>query len=566
MDSPVADSLTDLAGQHETNHPVTVALESLTVRVAGRELLSNVTLEVLPGMITVIVGGSGAGKSVLLRILGGLVDAGDPAISQSGKIVIGTRRGDGDENGDIQSLQPQASARVGIVFQNFALFDQWSPKGNVQLAIDHRSERSVPPEQSASGWLEELRVPQSTPVAVLSGGQKQRLAIARTLAAAPAIVLYDEPTSGLDSASGRQVAELIRRTQASHRRTSIVVTHDYQTLLPIADDVLLLDSASKTLTRVPKDQWDTIAQRMQPVRQPSIDNDLSDSSPPSGAIGDRIAAIGKRILGGIDHQLTATGMSVLRMLDRVFNRNHHATNRLGLGMIRPWWISRFFGSFLRLVGGPSAMVYLAVAGMIVGFTATYFTFEFLPYRIYSKPLLIEDLLAAIGFALYRILVPVLATILIAARCGAAVAADVGVKRYGSQIEALKTLGIRPAIYLLVPILFAFLLATPLLTALAFQVARVISLICFNAMHPELGPYFWHQHFHSRLISQWDDSGWLWVMAKTLICGAGIALISYQQGSRYKGSAGDVSDSITATVLWATLFVLTVHFIIALIEF
>jgi len=239
---------------------------------------------------------------------------------------------------------------------------------------------------------------------------------------------------------------------------------------------------------------------------------------------------------------------------------------LGLATIRPWWVARFLAAFLRLVGGPSAIVYLAIAGMIVGFTATYFTFEFLPYRIYSKPLLVEDLLAAIGFALYRILVPVLATILIAARCGAAVAADVGVKRYGSQIEAMRTLGIRPAIYLMLPILMAFLLATPLLNALAFYVAKVVSLVCFAAMHPELGPYFWHQHFHSRLNSPTGDTGWLWVMSKTLICGAGTGAISYYHGSRYKGSASDVSDSITATVLWATLFVLVVHFVVALIEF
>jgi len=560
LNLPVAASSIDPAGHHDLTHPVTVALESLTVRVAGRELLSDVTLEVLPGMITVIVGGSGAGKSVLLRILGGLVETGDSAISQSGHVVIGTRKA-GSE-----MLESQATARVGIVFQNFALFDQWSPKGNVQLAIDHRSDRGVPPEQSASGWLEELRVPQSTAVSVLSGGQKQRLAIARTLAAAPSIVLYDEPTSGLDSASGRQVADLIRRTQASHRRTSIVVTHDYQTLLPIADDVLLLDSASRSLTRIPTDQWDTIAQRMQPVRQPTTELSLAESSPTSATIGSHMASIGKRMLDGIDNRLTATGALVVRATGRTDQRSGHSTARLGIGTIRPWWIIRFVGSFLRLVGGPSAMVYLAVAGMIVGFTATYFTFEFLPYRIYAKPLLIEDLLAAIGFALYRILVPVLATILIAARCGAAVAADVGVKRYGSQIEALKTLGIRPAIYLLLPILFAFLVATPLLTAMAFQVARVVSLVCFNAMHPELGPYFWHQHFHSRLISTRDEAGWLWVLSKTLICGAGIALISYHQGGRYKGSAGDVSDSITATVLWATLFVLSVHFVVALIEF
>ena len=64
------------------------------------------------------------------------------------------------------------------------------------------------------------------------------LAIARTLAADPDIVLYDEPTSGLDAASGRKVADLIRTTHEAHQRTSIVVTHDYETLIPIADEVL----------------------------------------------------------------------------------------------------------------------------------------------------------------------------------------------------------------------------------------------------------------------------------------------------------------------------------------
>ena len=70
-------------------------------------------------------------------------------------------------------------------------------------------------------------------------------------------------------------------------------------------------------------------------------------------------------------------------------------------------------------------------------------FRFLPFASYTKPLLIEDLLTSMGFALYRIFVPVLATILIAARCGAAVASDVGGKSYGHQIDALRTLGVRP---------------------------------------------------------------------------------------------------------------------------
>jgi len=551
------------AAPDASSRSVTVLLDALTVQVARRELLRQVTIDILPGKITVIVGGSGAGKSVLLRILGGLVTAGDGAIRQSGQVILGTRTAiDG-------KVDPMPLARVGIVFQNFALFDQWSPQENVQLAIDHRSDPGVAPEQTAADWLTELRVPPSTAVSVLSGGQKQRLAIARTLAAAPAIVLYDEPTSGLDAASGRQVAELIRRTQQAHCRTSIVVTHDYQTLLGIADDVLLLDASTQSLVRVPVADWGKIADSMQPVIPPN-EIQLETGAVPNGSAGSDGSGVRSalsRTIERFDHALTATGYGVIHAVG--FGRwdtQRTTTNRSARAAIRLGWIVRFFAAYLRLVGGPSAMIYLAVAGMIVGFTATYFTFEFLPYRIYSKPLLIEDLLAAIGFALYRILVPVLATILIAARCGAAVAADVGVKRYGSQIEALQTLGIRPLIYLLIPILMAFLLATPFLTALAFQVARVVSLVCFNAMHPELGPYFWNQHFHSRLVAGWSDSGWRWVLAKTLICGVGVAIISYHHGTRPKGSASDVSDCITATVLWATLFVLVVHFAIALLEF
>src|SRR5437867_3708920 len=76
--------------------------------------------------------------------------------------------------------------------------------------------------------------------AALSGGQRQRLAIARTLAAQPDIVLYDEPTAGLDEGAAAGVARLIQATHARHPATSIVVTHDYQALAPIADRVLHL--------------------------------------------------------------------------------------------------------------------------------------------------------------------------------------------------------------------------------------------------------------------------------------------------------------------------------------
>lgn len=524
-----------------TREAPALLLNDLEILVGNRALLSPTAQSITGGNITVIVGGSGAGKSVLLRTLAGLLPRDGEVLKWSGEIQIA------DDGRDTQpGLQHAAARRVGIVFQQFALFDELSPTENVQFAIDHRANRRQPPSQSAKQWLEELGVPVQTRVAALSGGQKQRLAIARTLAADPDVVLYDEPTSGLDSASGAKVAELIRTTHDTHHRTSVVVTHDYETLIPIADEVLLLDSDSQTLVPVPREEWKNIPQRMRPV-------DLrEETAEPETSLS--------RVSRTIDDFLTTSGAAVAMLV------------RLPFDILplfpRPKWGLRFFAHYLRLVGGASAWIYLALAGLIIGFTATYFTFRFLPFRIYTQPLLIDELLASIGFALNRILVPVLATILIAARCGAAVAADVGVKQYGGQVDALQTLGVRPRIYLLVPIVFAFLVATPVLEWVSFTSAKWISLLTFNATHPEIGPYFWDQHFYRNLNDPgggWP-LGWRWVMLKNLICGVGTGVIGYYRGLTPKQSASDVSRAITSTVLWTTLFVLVVHFVVALIEF
>jgi ABC-type transporter Mla maintaining outer membrane lipid asymmetry ATPase subunit MlaF/ABC-type transporter Mla maintaining outer membrane lipid asymmetry permease subunit MlaE len=512
-------------------------LVNLRINTDAKVLLADTSLTIPGGKITVIVGGSGAGKSVLLRTMAGLIPRECESLTWKGSIDIG------GANGAVEGV---SSKRVGIVFQQFALFDELSPTANVQFAIDHRSDRKKPPSQSAAAWLNELGVPAGTGVSRLSGGQKQRLAIARTLAADPDIVLYDEPTSGLDAASGQKVAELIRETHDAHQRTSIVVTHDYATLIPIADKVLLLDSEKKQLVVVPRDQWAQIPERMKPVAlETEVHKPPTKSEVALGTAGEFLSASGAVVLAAVKLPWDALPL---------FPRQR--------------WGFRFFAHYLRLVGGPSAVFYLVLSGFIIGFTATYFSFRFLPYRLYTQPLLIDELLASIGFALYRILVPVLATILIAARCGAAVAADVGVKRYGGQVNALRTLGVKAKSYLLVPIVMAFIVATPMLEWVAFTSARLVSLATFTLSHPSIGPYFWEQHFYRNLgtASGTELPGWAWVLIKNLACGVGTAAIGYYQGMKPKNSAIDVSHAITSTVLWTTLYVLVVHFIAALIEF
>ena len=499
--------------------------------------------------ITVIVGASGAGKSVLLRTIAGLIDRNDPSIHWTGHVRLGINE---QRSGEFDN------GRVGVVFQQFALFDELTPAENIQFAIDHAGDGSVAQSETPSmksetmtslQWLEELGVPASTPVAFLSGGQKQRLAIARTLAGNPDVVLYDEPSSGLDAATGKKVAELIAETHRKFGRTSIIVTHDYETMLAIADEVILFDSGSKSLQRIDRKDWQQVPNLIQAVKLPT---DGSTRNSPSLII--RVSE-----LAGSFFTQSGDAVSAAIALPWTLRPNFPSLR----------WATRFFLHYLRLVGGMSASIYLIVAGLIAGFTTTYFTFRFLPFRVYTQPLLIDELLSAIGFALYRVLVPVLATVLIAARCGAAVAADVGVKRYSGSVDAMRTFGIAPRMYLLIPIVASMIVAVPWLEWLAFESARLISAVTFKITHPEVGDFFWRQHFDRQI----SDSGRMfasdafrWVMLKNLLCGVGSGVIGYYRGLSPKRSAGDVSDAITSTVLWSTLYVLVIHFIVALLEF
>lgn len=515
-----------------------VRLQEFGIQIGERWLLENVNLEFPAGKLCVIVGASGSGKSSLLKVLAGLIDN-ESALQVAGSVI---------------TQHEGKPGHVGLVFQSFALFDEFSPIDNVKIALDHqpKSSRSANKRSlTAQQWLESLHVPVKGYVSNFSGGQKQRLAIARTLAGHPDILLYDEPTSGLDAWAAQRVAKLIQETQQRFGITSIVVTHDYASWLSVADHVYLLEPENKTLVELQTRSADEVAQRIQSglAKTTSSDSKLVERSNHRELIQQGVLNPLESI-GRLAVSLAALPMHLLPIWKN------------------PTWAARFLAHYTSLVAGFSAWFYIGVAGVIVGFVATYFTFRYLPYQLYTKPLLMEELLASIGFALYRILVPVLATILIAARCGAAVAADVGGKKYGGQVDALKTLGIRPAQYLFNPILLAFLFGTPLLTQFAFWVAKITSLVVFNATHSQLGPYYWDFHFHRRLVigENWLYDGFGWVTLKSLLCGLMVGWVAYLCGTKPKSSSRDVSRAITSTVLWATLAVLIVHFCVAFWEF
>ncbi|MEX2214928.1 MAG: ATP-binding cassette domain-containing protein [Phycisphaeraceae bacterium] len=519
-----------------------VVLSNFTLTAGDKVLLKDVRATLQPGKVTLIVGPSGSGKSMLLRTIAGLLDASMREIRAEGSLKLGER----------EAIHDRSPRPVGVVFQQFALFDELSPSENVRFAHAHqpRARRTHTDGTQPDALLDELRVPRGVRTSALSGGQQQRLAIARTLTYNPQVILYDEPTSGLDPATAEQVANLIRRTHDSHPKTSIIVTHDYPSLAPIADALFLLDAEGKTLREVDREQWGDLKDALQHKKS---------ESPPTPVGGSQSRWL-KELPAKAEAFLTAS------------SRAAEVALAMPLHLIPRWrspmWGLRYLLHYLNLVTGASAWVYIIMIGLIIGFVTTHFTFKFIPYADYTEPLIIEDLLKAVGYALYRIMIPIFATVLIAARCGAAVASDVGNKTYGKQVDALRSLGARPESYLLSNILWAFLIGVPFLTVLCFIVARGTSLVVFTAAYPEHGPHFWRLHFHSELslpgLFFYVGTGWM--LLKTLACAVGIALIAYYQGARPKTSSRAVSRGITSAILWATLYVLVIHFIFAFVEF
>ena len=523
---------------------VAVQLTGLNLHAGGRPLLVNASALFPAGDVSLIVGCSGVGKSLLLKILAGLIDRNAGEITWTGQIERKTAAVES------AAAKPAKDSSVAVVFQNYALLDELSPAENVEIAIDHAvtkygSRGEV--RERASGLLNQLGVPSDRPTSVLSGGQQQRLAIARAIAMETDVVLYDEPTSGLDAATSERVADRVRTTQQRYQRTSIIVTHDFESLQRIADHIYVLNHTERTLDKIPQTEWNHL--RTAIGEPPVVDPELP-------------------VRAG---QLTRMAQTLVRFLGQS-GQSVEEVACLPWSLLPIWksfrWGLRNTLHYLGLVAGPSACIYIMVAGVIIGFVSQDFIFRYLPFRQYTEPLLIENLLHATGFSLYRFLVPILSCILIAARCGAAVAADVGSKVYGNQIDAMKTIGMEPRRSLRTPILYAFLVGTPLLTLLSYAAASLTAAIAFLVTHADQGIAFWDAHFHKELRHPasvfFHGSGWL--MAKLLCCAAGIGMIAWNCGSAPKKSGSEISNGVTRSILWSTLLVLAIHFVFSLLEF
>jgi putative ABC transport system ATP-binding protein len=186
-------------------------------------ILKGVSMDLRPGELTLLMGPSGSGKTTLLSILGCILTATSGTLDLAGNQVVGL---------SAEGLADIRRQHVGFVFQSYNLFPTLTALENVLVALDVRDARSADPAESAAEALRAVGLSHRihTYPSKLSGGEKQRVAIARSLAGRPSVILADEPTAALDSENGKAVMELLAEVAQDPSRAVLAVTHDHRTL------------------------------------------------------------------------------------------------------------------------------------------------------------------------------------------------------------------------------------------------------------------------------------------------------------------------------------------------
>ena len=229
----------------------------------GKSILSDINFSVSHGQSVAIVGKSGAGKSVLLKCLIGLIKPDQGSIYIDNKLI---------NTMNFQQLQ-KIRSKIGMVFQFGALFDSMTVSENISLAlkkltklnageIQHRVKNSL---EAVNMIDTEFLMP-----AELSGGMKKRVGIARAIAIKPKYLFYDEPTTGLDPIMTDSINRLILKFQNTEDVTSVIITHEMRTVYDVSDRVLLLHQG--------KIQYDGSPETINNVEDPVVQQFITGNS------------------------------------------------------------------------------------------------------------------------------------------------------------------------------------------------------------------------------------------------------------------------------------------------
>jgi phospholipid/cholesterol/gamma-HCH transport system ATP-binding protein len=215
-----------------------VAVEDLRKSFGSQKVLNGISLTVSRGETLAVLGRSGTGKSVLLRLIIGLEKPDSGSVLIHAQDIAGLAL---DQLGEIRM-------KMGFLFQHAALYDSLTVEQNVAFPLRHRGKKMSKSERGdrVTQLLTEVGMEghQEKMPSDISGGMQKRVGLARALALEPDILLLDEPTAGLDPISSGEIDDLVLKLQAEHHMASIVVTHDLHSAKTIADRLALLNEGN----------------------------------------------------------------------------------------------------------------------------------------------------------------------------------------------------------------------------------------------------------------------------------------------------------------------------------
>ena len=217
----------------------------------GRTILKDISLRFARGKVTAILGGSGCGKTTLLRLIGGVHSAGSGEVRFDGEVI--------DPRNEAQMYRIRR--RLGMLFQMGALFTDLSVFDNVAFPLREHTDLPEPMirdivlmKLNAVG----LRGAAGLRISEVSGGMARRIALARAIALDPELIMYDEPFAGLDLISMGVAAKLIRTLNDTTGATSLVVSHDVPECMAISDHVILMAAGGRIVAQgTPKELMDS---------------------------------------------------------------------------------------------------------------------------------------------------------------------------------------------------------------------------------------------------------------------------------------------------------------------
>ena len=252
------------------------------MRFGGQEVLRDLSLAIPRGQTVVVIGESGCGKTVLLKLIIGLIRPTSGRVLFDGKVLT--------ELSERELTRERL--RFGFLFQGAALFDSLTVYDNVAFALHEHTHKSEDEIRSlVRQRLQEVGLPPAVELkrpAELSGGMKKRVGLARAVIMGPEIMLYDEPTTGLDPIMSDVINELILQTRGQRGVTGIVVTHDMRTVEKVADRIIMLFPLSRLAPGEPQVIFDGTPAELRASPDPRVAQFVR------GEAGDRLTEMNGR--------------------------------------------------------------------------------------------------------------------------------------------------------------------------------------------------------------------------------------------------------------------------------